>query len=357
MSTLTNSGPSNLGGLDIQPFLPLAPIPTIVAEWAALIPLVCHLASYQDDYQLAGEAALMGHPSLGLFPRLGVSSGIARLLEQGPEFLEHVTTIGNSSREVWDVNWGSTFPSANGAASAIITAFALKPVRSKTKMPESVKPKVDGATKGGKVEENNVANSPPPSPGSSVNLRNDLSSAEACSANKPSNQAAGSVFRRYQELHILDFSRAAINPTWNLTIYRVLSSLFFEIVSIVFLLAVVVLLGLYGLYGTATAVLSGMLSKIACRFVVLRRPAGFLTNNEKHDACMLVGAHRNCSVWYLYIGDRGVVDYLLNKPMIEPVKPSIWLSGWFKIAHVVRRCCPNHAYKPSSQPSSQLHTP
>lgn len=117
---------------------------------------------------------------------------------------------------------------------------------------------------------------------------------------------------------------------------QLLSALQLEILNVLFLLAIVVLLCLRGLYGSAVAVLSGVVSKVACRLLVLRRPAGFLTNNEKHDACMLVGVHRNCTTWYLYTGDRGVVDYLLNKPMIEPLKPSVWLSGWFKIAHIVR---------------------
>ncbi len=151
------------------------------------------------------------------------------------------------------------------------------------------------------------------------------------------NQAAASGFRRYQELHVLEFSRGAVRPTWHLKLFRLLFSLQFELLVIVFLLATVALLCLYGLYGSATTLLSGIVSKSACRLAVLYRPAGFLANNEKHDACMLVGVHRNCSSWYLYIGDRGVVDHLLNKPMIESLRPSIWLSGWFKVAHMVRR--------------------
>ncbi|KAI9878618.1 MAG: hypothetical protein M1830_000385 [Pleopsidium flavum] len=334
MTTPTSAGPLNLGGHDIEAFLPIAPIPGTVAEWASLIPLVCHLASYQHDYTLAGEAALMGRLSLGMFPRLGVSSGIARLLEQGPEFLERAAAMGNSSCEVWDVNWGSTFPCANGAASAIITAFALKGVRNKIKISESLKPKAKWASDGGGAEQSDENKSPSLTPAKPMAL-GDESSAVPPSTPAP-NQAAASIFRRYQELHVLDFSRTAIKPTWHLKIHRLLSSLHFEILSTVFLLASAVLLGLYGLYGTAIAVLSGIISKIACRFLVLRRPPGFLTNNEKHDACMLVGVHRNCSVWYLYIGDRGVVDYLLNKPMVNPLKASIWLSGWFKIAHIVQ---------------------
>jgi hypothetical protein len=34
---------------------------------------------------------------------------------------------------------------------------------------------------------------------------------------------------------------------------------------------------------------------------------------------MLVGIHQNASTWYLYIGDRGIIDSLLNKPMIQSI--------------------------------------
>jgi len=350
----TNCTSPSLGGLGVEPFLPLAPIPGAIAEWAALLPLVCHLASHQHDYQLAGEASLTGRVSLGLFPRLGVSSAIARFLEQGPDFLERAAAMGNSGREVWDVNWGSTFPCANGAACAIITAFALKSSPNPIRMPESAKPIAKKSDGGGKMEPCHGQEPARQYAASSMTSGHDLSDGKfssrsipdtsrptpqgahpPCPVPPPVNQAAASIFRRMQQLHVLDFKRTVIKPTWHLKTVQLLSALHFEILSLIFLLAIVVLLCLYGLYGSAIAVLSGVVSKVACRLPVLRRPAGFLTNNEKHDACMLVGVHRNCTTWYLYTGDRGLVDYLLNKPMIEPLKPSTWLSDWFKIAHIV----------------------
>ena len=116
---------SGLGTIIYNPFLSLPIPPNIVAEWTSLIPLVAHLASYRHDHQLAGEAALSGRLNVSLFPRLGVLDGIARLLAGGPDFLDRVSTMGEVSHQVWDVNWGSAFPCANGAASSIITAYAL----------------------------------------------------------------------------------------------------------------------------------------------------------------------------------------------------------------------------------------
>lgn len=78
----------------------------------------------------------------------------------------------------------------------------------------------------------------------------------------------------------------------------------------------IILLILYGLYGTAAALAGSFLSKLASHFIRLDRPKEYLASIEAHDACMLVGMHANCSTWYLYTGDRGVVDNLLNKTLI-----------------------------------------
>lgn len=139
-STSSASGrTSGLGTIIYNPFLSLPVPPDIVAEWTSLVPLVTHLASYRHDHQLAGEAALSGRLNVSLFPRLGVLDGIARLLAGGPDFLDRVSTMGEVSHQVWDVNWGSAFPCANGAASSIITAYALSHADwSCVRMPEHV---------------------------------------------------------------------------------------------------------------------------------------------------------------------------------------------------------------------------
>lgn len=130
---------SGRGTITYDPFLSLPIPPSIVAEWTSLIPLVAYLASYRHDHQLAGEAALSGRLNVSLFPRLGVLDGIARLLARGPDFLDRVSAMGEVSHQVWDVNWGSAFPCANGAASSIITAYALSRVDwNYVRMPEHV---------------------------------------------------------------------------------------------------------------------------------------------------------------------------------------------------------------------------
>ncbi|KAF8849855.1 hypothetical protein BDZ45DRAFT_541360, partial [Acephala macrosclerotiorum] len=289
----------NLGSLGIRPFLNLAPLPTIVAEWAGLIPLACHLASHQYGHQLAGELAITGRLSIGLFPKLGVLDSVARLINDGTEFFDRASTLGNVGNEVWDVVWGSTFPCANGAASAIIAAYAL----SNSKEALDLDDYHDG-----RIEKHT----------------------------KSHGRSTSSIYRRYQTLHILNFRRTPITFSWRLRLHQLMSSIRWDILIITLLVVGDVFLGLFGLYGTTAAVLCGVISRVASRFLRFKRPPGFLTNNETHDACMLVAAHRNASTWYLFTGDRGVVDYLLNKPMISPPEASTWIQYWFRIGHILQ---------------------
>lgn len=75
--------------------------------------------------------------------------GYTRLLNGGPDFLDRVSTIGEVSFWVWDVNRGSTFPCANGSASQMITSYALRGSKSKfIEMPESAPEVIQEQTPG-----------------------------------------------------------------------------------------------------------------------------------------------------------------------------------------------------------------
>lgn len=124
VSSTSRSG--GLGTIDYSPVLSLPVLPNILAEWTSLIPLVSHLASYQQDHQIVGITSLATRIDVGLFPRLGVLNEHRRLLSGGPDFLDRVSTIDKVCLCVWDVNWGSTFPCANGSASQMITRYALR---------------------------------------------------------------------------------------------------------------------------------------------------------------------------------------------------------------------------------------
>ncbi|KAG9235281.1 hypothetical protein BJ875DRAFT_399400 [Amylocarpus encephaloides] len=296
MSLIKTPDLSSLGSLNMQPFLAIPPLANFIAEWAALVPLVCHLASYRHPRQLSGRAALLGRISIALFPKLGVLAGVSRLLRRGPEFLDIASTLGSSSRKVWDVKWGGTFLCANGAASSLLAESLICHGNAVIKVTEAF----------------------PPMPQKTL-----------------STTTSAFNFRRYQTLHILRFSKSGPSSSWLSVIDRVFASTAFAVAASIIKIVLIVVLCLFGSYGTAIILLSSSITQLVLRGLTIKRPAGFLGNNETHDGCMLVAAHQNSSTWYLFVGDRGIVDSLLNKTMIEIPEQKVF-ALWFMTAHVVQ---------------------
>lgn len=344
----SSSRNSGLGTIAYNSFLSLPIPPNIVAEWTSLIPLVAHLASYRHDHQLAGEAALSGRLNVSLFPRLGVLDGIARLLARGPDFLDRVSTLSEVSNHVWDVNWGSAFPCANGAASSIITAYALSCADQKSvRMPEHVTAmseiqdpkKLDNvmpeSPSVSKAEKLGVATNDIQIAKNKSTLRQLPGHKEKSTFRKPE---VGLSFRRYQTLHVIEFSRQKLTSSyeWYHLVDQVAESHTFKVTRFLLLLGIAIVLCLCGIFGTAVVVLIGVVTQVMCQFLKVQRPPGFLDNNENHGACMLLSSHKNSSTWYLYNGDRGVVDSLLNKTMFSIPSYGKLLTHWFRIAHVIQ---------------------
>lgn len=365
MALFSSNDASNLGSINlrVQNLFTLPNLPNIIAEWSALIPLVCHLASYRQNHLLAGEIALNGRVSVGLCPRLGVLAGIASLLHRGPDFLDQVSAKGGEGKRVWDVNWGCVFPCANGAASTFLSKYALGKKHHVIKMPETVIPKdlssstitsasdegiaaiaSDGeqsrSCNGSAQQHPGVALTEGSMPKATSDKNAPISPRDPTCAVKKSTSTAAPVtttnFRRYQRLHVLDFSFTSQKPSWRTKAGAFFSSAIFEAATFVMLIGLVILLCMFGSYGTASVLLCGAVSQLICRLLTVQHPQGYLGNNETHDACMLVGIHQNASVWYLYIGNRGAVDWILNKTMISfPPRGKI-LARWFKFAHLLQ---------------------
>lgn len=340
----------------------IVPTPGLLSEWACIVPLACHLASPRYAYHLVGKAALSHRLSISLFPRLGVLKNIAVLLKDGPEFFDSMGSFG--IQEVWDVNWGSTFPCANGSASRIISSFAIREAQFCTIVP----PVVSCTEKGGsadRVDSGFSTSNCELHSGSSLESPTSgdeslhISGSAMQEKSKPESRAiqfhqvktstelpyissipssvqstkATPKFYRGQTLHILRVSRRQPNQSWYLS---VLESTHVENLGLLVLLGCVILMAIFRLYATAVALFIGLLSKIACRFTHIQKAPSFFENNEKHNACMLVAAHRNATTWYLYIGDRGVVDHLLNKDMVQVERKSSFLSVFFKLADMMQ---------------------
>ena len=303
---------TNLGALNISPFLPVPHLPNIVAEWAAIIPLVCHLASYKHDYQLLGHVALTGRISVDLLPRLGVLAGIARLLNKGPEFIDEASSKGFANRKVWDVKWGGTFPCANGAASAMIARYALKnKTKSTMKMPDTI------PSTHQQPESHQSLRPTAPVATTSSQAQAHNSEDQTQTGAMPAGGTPPAQHRRYQTLHVLRFSRRPLRYSWFHQIHDISTSATCEALGHILIAALVVVLMLFGAFGTSTSLICGSVSQLACRCSKLVRPQGYLKSNEEDvQCCMLYSIHQNACVWYLFVGDRGVVDSLLNKTMI-----------------------------------------
>jgi hypothetical protein len=304
----------NVGSLNAPPYLGAPALPNIVAEWAAIIPLVCHLADFKRDYQIVGRMAMTRSISIGIFPRLGVLAGLARLLKNGPDFLDQASSRGNSSRTVWDVVWGCSFPTANGSASLMIAKYALeKAEKGVIKMPDTIPTQ----HKQGRADSASSADSNK----TTLDCRCGSQSWNKSSTTRTS-QISTTIdlsmpHRRYQTLNVLQFSRKTPRRSWTHRFRFIFASVACQIVTFVAAAGIAIALILFGCYGTATIVLCGSISQAACHAFTIERTPGYLESNEGNDkSYMLVSIHQNACVWYLFIGDRGVVDTLLNKTMI-----------------------------------------
>ncbi|KAF5577102.1 hypothetical protein FPANT_10593 [Fusarium pseudoanthophilum] len=279
----SQDSPASFGVLGAEPpVLSTASSPySIIFEWAALLPLVIYLSSSRLPHRLVGQTALSGYVPVALFPRLGVIATVADFLQQGQEFLDRASSGNDLRRKVWDVNWGSIFPCANGAVAAMLSAHALRNVNVQ-KVPEEVE-QIPGPKEGFKPLK------------------------------------SSSPFRRYQKLHILRFTETTKKMSHARCLWSSLLSIF-EVLLPLGLLGVSVVCFLCGLYGTGIAIVLAVLLRISRHLIVVGRPDGYLKNNEAGlPGCMLVALNENASTWYLYIGSRGVIDTMFNKTMVQSV--------------------------------------
>ncbi|KAF5686304.1 hypothetical protein FCIRC_3022 [Fusarium circinatum] len=267
---------------------------SIIFEWTALLPLVIYLSTSRLPHRLVGQTALSGYVPVALFPRLGVIATIADFLQQGQEFLDHASSGNDLRRKVWDVNWGSIFPCANGAVAAMLSAYALRKVNVQ-RVPEEVE-QIPGSKEGFKPL-------------------------------KPS-----SPFRRYQKLHILRFTETTKQMSRARCLWSGLP-IIFEFLLPLGLLGVSIVCFLCGFYGTGVAMVLAVLLRISRHLMIIERPDGYLQNNEAGlPGCMLVALNENASTWYLYIGSRGIIDTMLNKTMVQSVHSTLGI--WH--AHALR---------------------
>lgn len=337
--TMDSSGPAHdftAGSIKINSLLTLPAIPMLVAEWSSLLPLICHLANYRYEHQVVGDLALRGALHVPLFPRLGVLLGIAKLLANNASFLDEASCKGASADTVYDVNWGSVFPCANGAASRSLAQYALERAG-------AVFSAFDCST--GARDETGEKACGQRSPADSTSSKSSKPAAplhptplSASTTQSTLKAPANPGFRRYQTLQVIHVSRHPRPRTNHVWLRSVFLPRVIKAATWVSLLALITICAMVGAYGTAVILLVSVVADGLCAVAGMRveRPPGYLSNNEAGEGCMLVSIHENANIWQLYLGDRGVVDALLNKTMITFVGPLKLLSGVFYVAHAIQ---------------------
>lgn len=324
-----NPESASLGSLGLPSYLPTPPLPNLVAEWAAIIPLVTHLASPRDDHITTGDIALQGRLAVGLFPRLGAFSAYHRLLTRGTKFLDYASSRGGSSRTTWDVSWGSVFPCANGAATTAILGFVLGKTGGKPlTMPEKFSKTETATSKGiqSKITTTGVKER------SKFGLFG-----RKTAEGRPEKEAQ--PIRRTQILNVFHFHRQPRKQPLRTRLLMLHQSRWYRAIFVVVLTGTFIALGLFGAYGTAALIQCCAVSEAVAGGLPVRRPSTYLRNSETdQDAFMLLAPHSNAAEWHLLTGDRGVVDSLVNKPLfLAPGDwAARWAAAWFAAANLLQ---------------------
>ncbi|KIX92492.1 uncharacterized protein Z520_11812 [Fonsecaea multimorphosa CBS 102226] len=295
-------------------YISLPALPHIITEWCALVPLVVHLSSPHDEFQVIGNACLRGKICLDLMPKLGQLKAVGKLLSLGSAVLDQTSSAGVAgSMTVWDVSWGSVFQCANGAARELLTAHAFR----------------------GKTDVVDVETTPPESVNNARHSHTKVGGESSIKPSIPKNVA----FCRPQVLHLVElrFSKASPGSKGSAT-SSALERLYTATGHVV-VTALGLPLALRGAYGTCALLLLSRINALVNHHLPVHRPAGYLGNNEAYtSACMLVAPHDNASTWHLYRGDRAVIDWLLNKPMLAISTPRRckWVFWYFQLTHYLQ---------------------
>lgn len=319
-------GGTSDGTLQLQYWLSMPSLPAIIAEWAALIPLTVYLSSLRSDFELAGEVSLRGRLSVGVVPKLWALGGIAKLLREGEVFFDMANSAGDPLK-VYDVQWGSVFPCYNSAATAAVTACAFN---GKEDSPEIMQEDLRAYVLQHKDDFSarfpiDTADSGTDEPISDVYCGNDI---EGLVNRKK-------LYGRRQLLNVIVVNTVEkrILRWWVVSIMR---RPVWLAVQLGLTLGLTVVLVVCGCVGSGVMLVIGGISRYCAQNTGLKRSSLYLRNREVHEGCMLVAVHENATVWTLCLGHRGLIDSLLNKPMIDPGKTSSLVLAWFRFAEVLQ---------------------
>ncbi|KAJ4861156.1 hypothetical protein T069G_06144 [Trichoderma breve] len=262
---ISMAAPASYGtdGAD-PPILPVAASQLqIIFEWVGILPLEIYLSGSGLSHWLVGQTSLAGFIGVSLFPRLGILDSLAAFLREGADFLDRASSVSELRHTVWDANWGSVFPCANGAASDILTRYIIPKAR-------DIEIPADLAAL---IAANELIRNPEEGKDNAVTAETSNNSKGQTNEN-----IGGPHFSRHQTLYILD---CTIDAGKRKTNSPSVTWLFFliEVLFILSLIGACVSTILLGLYGTAAAILISIAFRVARHSIKVIRPPRYLESN------------------------------------------------------------------------------
>ncbi|KAK0716500.1 hypothetical protein B0T21DRAFT_454299 [Apiosordaria backusii] len=299
-----------------------ATIPAFVCEWAALVPLTVYLASGRGDFELAGEISLRGQLPVTVIPKLWALGGVAKVLRQWEAFFDSANASGETLK-IFDIQHGNSFQCYNNAAVSLVADNAMRRglIGSGDITPEHLERW---------IHEHRASLEA----GFEVSALDDLAESGGFKALVENRRTYG----RRQVLNIINVvpveeDRARMRvESWD----RGKASLYAELITSVALAGFLCSLGCIG---SAVLLFTGSISRFLVRQIVVPRPLRYLENRESYMGCMLAAVHDNAAIWTLYLGDRGVIDSLLNKPLVghlESTPTTRFACWWLQLAELLQ---------------------
>ncbi|EAQ83106.1 hypothetical protein CHGG_10924 [Chaetomium globosum CBS 148.51] len=322
------AAPSSTGSIKVGFWLDLPDIPDLVEEWSAIIPLAVYLSSPRSDFELAGEVTLRGHLSVSIIPKLWALGGIAKMLRQGDVFFDTASGAGDPLK-VYDVQWGSVFPCYNSAAALALTDVVFG--GQKKKGPDITQEHLNRWI----MENQNEL------------LRRftlyDTGAGRAptsdvfCGSSLEGLIQRKRLYGRRQHLKVVVVSSVGVKSKRRRQLFQqLLKSISWHAFELALSFSMSGFLFSCGLIGSGSLLAMGALSRFCAHTIKFERSPLYLRNREVHEGCMLASLHENATSWTFYIGHRGMIDSLLNKPMVEPGKAHPFVLFYLRVAEVLQ---------------------
>ncbi|PLB36803.1 uncharacterized protein BDW47DRAFT_108088 [Aspergillus candidus] len=317
------------GTLPLRFWADLPEIPEIVAEWASLVPLTVYLSNMRTAYDLAGEISLRARLSLSIVPKLWELGSIAKLLREREAFLDTASSAGDPLR-VYDVQWGSVFPCYNSAAAVSVAARAS---RHAGNTPEISREDLNAwILQHQKELEQRFPLGPRSESRGPAGARSDVYCGDGIEDLVYQKRSSG----RPQQLNVVSVSLQGKRAGANAMLQRTVTHRLRVAAKLVLAIGTGGVLASLGCIGTGVLLLVAGVSIFCAEHIEVRRSSLYLRNRETHPGCMLVAAHENATIWTLYLGHRGMIDSLLNKPMVEISRAHPLILTWFRFAEILQ---------------------